>query len=59
VEVVTGPLSGMRIVESSAFVAAPLAGMTLAQMGADVIRVDRLHFVFLDWVTFKTPSIPT
>ncbi len=34
-------LTGMRIVESSAFVAVPLAGMTLAQMGADVIRVDR------------------
>lgn len=34
-------LSGMRVVESSAFVAVPLAGMTLAQMGADVIRVDR------------------
>jgi len=33
-------LDGMRVIESSAFVAAPLAGMTLAQMGADVIRVD-------------------
>ena len=28
-------LTGMRVVESSAFVAVPLAGMTLAQMGAD------------------------
>jgi 2-methylfumaryl-CoA isomerase len=34
-------LQGMRVIESSAFVAVPLAGMTLAQMGADVIRVDR------------------
>lgn len=33
-------LSGLRVVEGSAFVAAPLAGMTLAQMGADVIRFD-------------------
>jgi 2-methylfumaryl-CoA isomerase len=33
-------LAGMRIVESSAFVAAPLGGMTLAQLGADVIRID-------------------
>lgn len=33
-------LSGMRVIESSAFVAAPLAGLTLAQFGADVIRVD-------------------
>lgn len=36
-------LSGMRVIESSAFVAVPLAGMTLAQMGADVIRFDRLQ----------------
>ena len=35
-----GILTGMRVVESSAFVAVPLAGMTLAQMGADVIRFD-------------------
>lgn len=33
-------LSGLRIVEASAFVAAPLGGMTLAQLGADVIRFD-------------------
>lgn len=33
----------MRVVEGSAFVAVPLAGMTLAQMGADVIRFDRLQ----------------
>ena len=33
-------LKGLRIVEGSAFVAAPLGGMTLAQLGADVIRFD-------------------
>lgn len=33
-------LSGLRIVELSAFVAAPLAGATLASLGADVIRID-------------------
>ena len=33
-------LSGLRVVEGSAYVAAPLGGMTLAQMGADVIRFD-------------------
>jgi 2-methylfumaryl-CoA isomerase len=33
-------LEDLRIVELSAFVAAPLAGMTLAQMGAEVIRID-------------------
>ncbi len=31
----------MRVVELSSFVAAPLGGMTLAQLGADVIRVDQ------------------
>ena len=36
-------LSGLRIIESSAFVAVPMAGMTLAQMGAEVIRFDRLE----------------
>jgi 2-methylfumaryl-CoA isomerase len=33
-------LTGVRIVEISSFVAVPLAGMTLAQLGAEVIRVD-------------------
>jgi 2-methylfumaryl-CoA isomerase len=35
-----GILHGMRIVEGSAFVAAPLGGMAMAQLGADVIRFD-------------------
>lgn len=34
------PLSGLRVIEFSAFVAAPSAGLTLAQLGADVIRID-------------------
>ncbi len=38
----TGILAGLRIVEGSAFIAAPMAGMTLAQLGADVIRFDDL-----------------
>ncbi|MQA86296.1 MAG: 2-methylfumaryl-CoA isomerase [Streptosporangiales bacterium] len=37
-----GPLAGLRIVEVSTYVAAPLGGMTLAQLGAEVIRVDPL-----------------
>jgi len=36
------PLHGLRIVEFSAFVAAPSAGLALAQLGADVIRIDPL-----------------
>jgi 2-methylfumaryl-CoA isomerase len=38
----SGPLAGMRVVEGSAFVAAPSGGMTLAQLGADVIRFDTI-----------------
>jgi 2-methylfumaryl-CoA isomerase len=37
---IEGVLKGLRVVEGSAFVAAPLGGMTLAQLGADVIRFD-------------------
>lgn len=33
-------LAGLRVVEGSAFIAAPSGGMTLAQLGADVIRFD-------------------
>jgi 2-methylfumaryl-CoA isomerase len=33
-------LAGTRVIESSAFIAAPLCGLTLAQYGADVIRFD-------------------
>jgi 2-methylfumaryl-CoA isomerase len=36
----TRPLAGVRIIEVSSFVAVPLAGMTLAQLGAEVVRVD-------------------
>lgn len=37
-----GVLSGLRVVELSAFVAAPLGGAALAALGAEVIRVDPL-----------------
>jgi 2-methylfumaryl-CoA isomerase len=35
-------LHGLRVIESSAFIAAPIAGLTLAQFGAEVIRVDMI-----------------
>jgi len=37
-----GILEGLRVVELSAFVAAPLGGATLAALGAEVVRVDPL-----------------
>jgi len=36
------PLNGLRVIEVATFVAGPLGGMTLAQLGADVIRIDPL-----------------
>ncbi|WP_420640100.1 CoA transferase [Candidatus Poriferisocius sp.] len=38
----SGVLAGMRVIEGSAFVACPSGGMTLAQLGADVIRFDAI-----------------
>lgn len=35
-------LSGLRVVEAAAFVAGPTGGLYLAQMGADVIRIDQI-----------------
>jgi 2-methylfumaryl-CoA isomerase len=35
-----GPLDGLTVLEVSSFVAAPLGGLTLAQLGAEVIRID-------------------
>lgn len=35
-------LGGTRVIEASSFVASPSAGLYLAQMGAEVIRVDQL-----------------
>ncbi|WP_166532113.1 CoA transferase [Blastococcus xanthinilyticus] len=36
------PLANLRVVECATYVAGPSGGMTLAQLGADVIRVDPL-----------------
>lgn len=37
----TGPLSGIRVVEFTGLAPAPFACMVLADLGADVVRVDR------------------
>jgi 2-methylfumaryl-CoA isomerase len=33
-------LTGLRVVEASSFIASPSCGLYLAQMGAEVIRID-------------------
>ncbi len=38
----SGPLAGLRVVEVTGFGPGPMAGMLLADQGADVVRVDRL-----------------
>jgi 2-methylfumaryl-CoA isomerase len=53
-------LRGMRVIEASAFVAAPLGGLTLAQLGAEVIRIDPLQggLDYLRWpVTHDNASL--
>ncbi len=42
-----GPLSGIRIVELAGIGPGPLAGMVLGDLGADVIRIDRIKSSFL------------
>src|SRR5581483_9710976 len=39
--VVTGPLHGVRVLELPALGPVPFLGMLLADLGADVIRIDR------------------
>jgi 2-methylfumaryl-CoA isomerase len=39
-DAVPAPLEGLRIIDVSTYVAGPSGAMTMAQMGADVIRVD-------------------
>ena len=37
----TGPLAGVRVVELAGIGPGPFAAMMLADLGADVVRVDR------------------
>ena len=37
----SGPLDGVRIVELAGIGPAPFAAMVLADLGADIVRVDR------------------
>ncbi|MCU1374645.1 MAG: putative acyl-CoA transferase/carnitine dehydratase [Actinomycetia bacterium] len=44
----SGPLSGIRVLELAGIGPGPFAGMLLADLGADVVRVDRAQSVVAD-----------
>jgi alpha-methylacyl-CoA racemase len=48
-ETKTGPLAGTTVIELAGIGPGPLAAMLLADLGADVIRVDRPHKAGLDF----------
>lgn len=48
-----GPLAGIRVVEFAAVGPGPFCGMMLADMGAELIRIDR---TVADWVSSQDPE---
>ena len=58
----TGPLDGVRIVELAGIGPAPFAAMVLADLGADIVRVDRAGggwgFARMDVMNRGRRSIP-
>ena len=41
----SGPLSGLKVVEFAGIGPGPFCGMLLADLGADVVRIDRMETV--------------
>jgi len=39
----SGPLAGVRVIEMAGIGPAPFCGMMLSDLGADVLRIDRLE----------------
>lgn len=53
---VAGPLQGVRVVELAGIGPVPFAGMVLADLGADVIRVDRMEAGPLAGLSTRDPT---
>ena len=54
----TSPLQGIRVVDLSRVFAMPYAGAYLADMGAEVIKVDTHHAQFMDTSRIITGPFP-
>ena len=54
----TGPLDGVRVVEISSWMAAPSSGAMLADMGADVVKVEPLTGDVVRGLTRKAKGAP-
>lgn len=48
------PLSGLRVLDCSRVIAGPMAGRTLAEHGADVLRINGAHLPFIETLIIDT-----
>ena len=60
-----GPLTGLRVLEFEAIGPGPFCGMLLADMGADVLLIDRAHDAGVGfpsschfWTFILSPTVP-
>ena len=51
-----GPLDGVRVIELAGIGPGPFAAMLLADMGAEVVRVDRAQAVTGGCLLYTSPS---
>jgi crotonobetainyl-CoA:carnitine CoA-transferase CaiB-like acyl-CoA transferase len=52
-----GPLEGLRVIEIAGIGPGPFCAMLLADMGADVVRVDRLTAATVRWSARTIPGM--